>query len=91
VKVQFAAEYFKVHESSDNGTYHVVETLQKGFTTFHGELLSVTVSVSAAIYLRSFIYKLTNLFSLVVSIFFIYYNLVIKNVCLDCFMLVSWL
>ena len=39
---QFAPEYFKVLHSSPNGTFNVVQTLQRGQTTLHGQLHAVT-------------------------------------------------
>ena len=47
VQVEFPEKYFQVMFSSLNGTYHVVNTIHKGFTNLHGELKTVMLVVSA--------------------------------------------
>ena len=46
VKVEFPQKYFQVLFSSKNGTYHVVNTVHKGFTTLYGELKAIVLRVS---------------------------------------------
>jgi len=45
--VDFPEKYFGVVFSSQNGTYHVVNTRHKGFTNLYGELKAVVLKVSA--------------------------------------------
>jgi len=47
VKVDFPEKYFRVMFSSQNGTYHVVNTVHKGYTNLYGELKAVMLAVSA--------------------------------------------
>jgi len=46
VKVDFPVKYFQVLFSSQNGTYHVVNTVHRGFTNLYGELKAVMLRVS---------------------------------------------
>jgi len=46
VKVDFPEKYFQVMFSSQNGTYHVVNTVCKGFTNLYGELKAIMLTVS---------------------------------------------
>jgi len=41
VEAAFPHEHFDVISSSENGTYHVVRTKQRGFTTLDGKLDAV--------------------------------------------------
>jgi len=50
VKVDFPEKYFQVFFSSQNGTYHVVNTVHKGFTNLFGELKAVVLKVSAMLF-----------------------------------------
>jgi hypothetical protein len=45
VKAEFPDKYFHVIFASQNGTYYVVETLHKGFTTLNGELQTILLKV----------------------------------------------
>ena len=45
VRVDFPEKYFQVLFSSQNGTYHVVNTIHKGFTNLFGELKTVMLTV----------------------------------------------
>jgi len=45
VRVDFPEKYFQVLFSSQNGTYHVVNTVHKGFTNLYGELKTVMLTV----------------------------------------------
>ena len=42
----FPKEYFDVQYSTDNGTYHIVQTLKKGFPVIDGTLKSIILPVS---------------------------------------------
>ena len=46
IEAVFPPQYFKVKESSKNGTYHIVETLERGFPNIDGELRAVLRTVS---------------------------------------------
>jgi hypothetical protein len=45
VEAAFPELYFEVLSSSKNGTYHVVRTKQRGFTSIDGELNAVVHTV----------------------------------------------
>lgn len=57
VKVEFPEKYFQLLFSSQNGTYHVVNTVHKGFTNLYGELKAVMMTASILSVLR--LHKLT--------------------------------
>ena len=46
IEAEFPAEYFRVHSSTENGTYHVVETLTPGFPVIDGTLRAVLRQVT---------------------------------------------
>lgn len=41
IKTSFHGDYFELLQTSLNGSYHVVKTLTKGFTTITGSLRSI--------------------------------------------------
>ena len=51
IQAAFPEDYFKVHLSTTNGTYHTVTTVQKGKTNIDGALTTIIRQVTSIIYL----------------------------------------